>query len=366
MSHSYCIRRRQKGLHLTFEEREELEYVVTQNRRARKSERLTQSQMAQRMGVSKATISRELKRGRVILVDSELREFVSYSAMVAQDDYDYHATAKGAQLKIGANKALAERIEALIVDEGYSPYATVQRLREEGWSQDDSLHWRTLYHYIEKGVFERLEKCHLPRKGKTSKRRYTRIQRRIRDPHAKRIDDRPEQANDRSVFGHWEMDCMESGKGKSRACLLVLVERHTRKTLVFKMRAQTQKEVQSVLDRLEKKLGARRFREMFLSITVDNGSEFLDWRSLECSGASQRNIKRTAVYFCHPYHSWERGTNEQVNGHLRRFIPKGCDIAQFSQRQITEIARWLNAYPRKILGGRSANHLAPHDLLVFA
>lgn len=366
MSHTYCIRRRQKGLHLTFEEREELEYIVTQNQRLKKSKRLTQRQIAERMGVSKATISRELKRGRVILIDSELREFVSYSAMVAQDDYDMNGTAKGAPMKIGANEALAERIEALIIDEGYSPYATVQKLREEGWPQEELLHWRTLYNYIEKGVFERLEKRHLPRKGKTSKRRYTRVKRRIRDPHAKRIDDRPEQANDRSVFGHWEMDCIASGKGKSRACLLVLVERKTRKTLVFKMRAQTQKEVKRVIDRLEKTLGAKRFREMFLSITVDNGSEFMDWHSLEGSCVRTRDIKRTAIYFCHPYHSWERGSNEQVNGHLRRFLPKGCDIARFSMRQITEIARWLNTYPRKILGGQCANHLAPVALLVFA
>lgn len=170
----------------------------------------------------------------------------------------------------------------------------------------------------------------------------------------KRIDERPEVADTRSQLGHWEMDCIESGRGKGRASLLVLVERKARRTLMFKLRAQTQKEVQRRLDQLERKLGFKRFRKVFKSITVDNGSEFLDWRRLEKSCVSKGTVPRTQVYYCHPYHSWERGTNEQVNGHIRRFIPKGCAIAKYSSKYIQKVEDWLNNYPRKILEGKSS------------
>ena len=95
---------------------------------------------------------------------------------------------------------------------------------------------------------------------------------------------------------------------------------------------------------------------------MDNGSEFLDWRNLERSSVSKRNVLRTQIYYCHPYHSWERGTNEQVNGHLRRFIPKGCAISDYSTERILAIQDWLNNYPRKILDGRSANEIFEREL----
>jgi IS30 family transposase len=65
-------------------------------------------------------------------------------------------------------------------------------------------------------------------------------------------------------------------------------------------------------------------------------------------------LPRTQIYYCHPYSSWERGTNEQINGHLRRFIPKGCSISDYSTTEIQKIEDWLNNYPRKILNGQSA------------
>jgi IS30 family transposase len=143
---------------------------------------------------------------------------------------------------------------------------------------------------------------------------------------------------------------------------VVLVERMSRQVLVFKLRSQTQKEVQRRLDQLEKKIGIKRFRKIFKSITVDNGSEFLDWRNLERSYVSRHKILRTQIFYCHPYHSWERGTNEQVNGHIRRFIPKGSAIAKYSKKEILEIQKWLNEYPRKILNGKSANEIVKKEL----
>ena len=115
MSLVYCIRTRRKGKHLTFEEREELEAIVNKNNALPKGERLKQRQIADRLGVSPATISRKLKRGEVILRDSQWREVVSYSAMKAQDDYEDKASAKGPHLKIGKNYELVKKIEEYIV-----------------------------------------------------------------------------------------------------------------------------------------------------------------------------------------------------------------------------------------------------------
>jgi len=362
MSLVYCIRIRQKGKHLTFEEREELEAMVNQNNGLAKKNKISQRKMAERMGVSPATLSRELKRGKVVLRDTEWRDVISYSAIKAQDDYDMKASAKGPHLKIGKNKQLVKNIEKYIVEENYSPYATIERLKDDPSYQETPISVRTLYNYINQELLLNVTKKDLPRKGKSSRRKYTRVTKRIKDVNAKRIDDRPQEANDRSELGHWEMDCVESGRGKGKACLLVLVERKSRKTLIFKLRSQTQKEVQLRIDQYEKKLGIKKFREVFKSITVDNGSEFLDWKNLEQSSVSKRAVLRTQIYYCHPYHSWERGMNEQVNGHIRRFVPKGCAIAKYSTKEILEIQEWLNTYPRKVLNGKSANEVIKEEL----
>lgn len=354
MSQVYCIRRRKKGKHLKYEDREELEEIIKQNNLAKKMDKLSQRKIGERLGVSAATINRELKRGKYIYRDSEYREIEGYSAIIAQKIHDEKATAKGCKLKIASNFKLVEKIEYYIGEEKYSPYATIEKLKDDESYLKTPICVRTLYNYIENELFLNITKVDLPRKGKSSKGKYTRTTKRIKDVNAKRIDDRPEEADERSELGHWEMDCIESGRNKGRAGLLVLVERMSRETLVFKLRAPTQKEVQRRLDQLEKKMGFRRFRKRFKSITVDNGSEFLDWRSLEKSFISKSTNPRTQIYYCHPYHSWERGTNEQVNGHLRRFVPKGCAISKYSTKDIQKIEDWLNNYPRKILNGKSA------------
>lgn len=362
MSKVYCIRTREKGKHLRFDEREDLEAMVNQNNAAPKKDKISQRKLAERMGVSPATLSRELKRGRVVLRDYEWREVIGYSAIKAQEDYEKKARAKGPHLKIGKNYGLAEKIEDCIIKDGYSPYATIEKLKSDSSYQETPISVRTLYNYIDGELLLNVTKKDLPRKGKSSKRKYTRVTKRIKDVDAKRIDDRPQEANDRSELGHWEMDCIESGRRKGRSCLLVLVERKSRETLIFKLRSQTQKEVQRSLDQHEKKIGIKRFCKKFKSITVDNGSEFLDWRNLEQSWVSNRGIPRTQIYYCHPYHSWERGTNEQINGHIRRFVPKGCAISKYSTKEVLEIQEWLNTYPRKILNGKSANKVVEEEL----
>ena len=150
------------------------------------------------------------------------------------------------------------------------------------------------------------------------------------------------------------MDTVVSGTGKSKACLLVLSERATREELIYKIAGKSCEYVIKALDRLERKIGTKTFRENFKTITCDNGVEFLNFEGIEKSSRNKRT-KRTKVYYCHPYCSSERGTNENQNKLIRRFIPKGANIDDYTDEQIIYIQNWINNYPRKIFDGKSSN-----------
>ena len=148
----------------------------------------------------------------------------------------------------------------------------------------------------------------------------------------------------REEEGHWEMDCVEGRKG-TKACLLVMTERKYATELVFKLKSKTQECVTEVLDGIERKYG-KRFSDIFKTITVDNGCEFLSAERMERSIRSA-DKRRTTVYYAHPYSSWERGSNENQNKLVRRFVPKGSDIGKLSGEDVTRITYWMNHYPRR-------------------
>lgn len=176
-----------------------------------------------------------------------------------------------------------------------------------------------------------------------------------RAPAGESIEQRPEEIDEREEFGHWEGDTVYSGKGKRKTtrALLTLTERKTRKEIIIAIPNRKAETVVKALDALERKLGARRFRAIFKSITFDNGTEFAAAEELERSCVNKR-LPRTKVYFCHPYSSWERGTNENTNGMIRRWFPKGTNFAAVTNAQIAQAENWINNYPRKILGYKSS------------
>lgn len=165
------------------------------------------------------------------------------------------------------------------------------------------------------------------------------------------IDKRPKEVDERTEFGHWEMDTVYSGKDSSPTCLLTLTERKIRVEIIREIRDRTSASVTKEIDKLERQIGAVPFRKLFKSITADNGGEFSDVVKLENSVLNKQS--RTHLYFAHPYSSFERGTNENYNGIIRRFIPKGSDIGSWPKSSIRKIQDWMNNYPRKILGGKT-------------
>ena len=145
------------------------------------------------------------------------------------------------------------------------------------------------------------------------------------------------------------------GKKGTKTVLMVLTERKTRQEIIRKIASKSQYCIVKELDKIERKLGSKKFRETFKTITCDNGCENLDFEGIERSAVTK--LKRTKVYYAHPYSSWERGSNENANKLIRRFVPKGSDIGKFSPERIKMIEHWMNNYPRKIFGGLSSNML---------
>jgi transposase, IS30 family len=155
------------------------------------------------------------------------------------------------------------------------------------------------------------------------------------------LSERPRRANDRSEMGHLEGDTVMGKDG--RHCLLTLVDRMTRRTRILKLPARQVAEVNKALIK-----EARSGRLKMKSLTLDNGTEFHGFKELEAKLGIE-------VYFAQPYHSWERGTNENTNGLIRQYLPKGSCFRHLTQRQCDEIERELNDRPRKVLGFSTPN-----------
>ena len=133
---------------------------------------------------------------------------------------------------------------------------------------------------------------------------------------------------------------------ENRFSVSILSEK-TRKEIIIVMPDRTAKSTVLALNRLERRFGAK-FRKIFKSITVDNGTEFSDLEGMKKS--ILYSGLRTKFYYCHPYSSWERGSNENLNRMIRRKFPKGTSFADVTRKQVQNVEDWMNNYPRKVLG----------------
>lgn len=316
------------------------------------------TEIAHLLGVHRSTVYNELKRGKYVHRNSDYSEEIRYSPDIAQKKAEENLKVRGTQLKIGNDIKLADYIESKIVDEDYSPAAVLGELKANNKNDEFSVSIcvSTLYSYIEKGIFLRLTNKNLPVKGKR-RRKYNKVRKQqSRASAGMSIEKRPEEIEKREEFGNWEMDSVLGKRGKSKNTLLVLTERKTRNEIIFKLPDHTNESVVAAVDRLERKLGSVMFQRIFKTITVDNGSEFADAKGLQHSILNEGE-KRTQLYYCHPYSSWERGTNEVTNKMIRRKIPKGTDFDDKTDEEIQKIEEWINNYPRRIHGYRSAGEL---------
>lgn len=332
--------------YMTKEERDKLEAYLNAGKKP--------SWIAKKMGFCRQTIYNEIERGSYMHT-VEWWEEKRYSADKGQQVHEQNQTAKGPGLKIGNDREYAEFLEKKMLgvqEDGKvdkqkrcSPAAALELARREGF--ETSICVSTLYSYIDKGVFLNLSNKDLWEKGKKKQRK----QKVRRSPHPQlpSVAERPEVINQREEAGHKEIDLIVGKKGTG-AALLTITDRKNRTEMAFKIPNKKAESVRAVFDKLERKMGRKKFREMFRSITTDNGSEFLEYEKLT---ESVFGGKRFQVYYCHSYSAWEKGTNENHNRLMRRFFPKGTDFTKVSQRKIQAAVDYLNHYPRKILGWKA-------------
>ncbi len=250
--------------HFTEKERYKLEALLEQKIKIR--------EISKHLGKHRTTIHREISKGKIVRLTPHWEEHEAYRADVAQRRYEERVSNRERNLKIANDHKLAEFITKKIKEDKYSPEAAFIDL----WEKPG-------------------------RKKKRSKRRCVALRNRT----GKHISERPIEAEERTEYGHWEIDCIKSGKNKSRASLLTLTERTTREEIIRKMPDTTGKAVDKVFTSLEGKYKGG-FKYKFKSMTADNGSEFLDWETLEASKLF-KGEKRTKIYFANPYSSWEHG-----------------------------------------------------------
>lgn len=333
-----------KYSHINYTERTQIERWWNIEHKSKK-------EIAKLLNKAERTIRREIKRGLVDNLTSEWEVIYVYSADISQNKYEYNKTGKGPQLKLGNDYKLKEYIEKGIKKDKKSPEILVAQIKEYGLEFKSKICAKTIRNNIHKGgIFDITSKDMIYNKEYREKNKEKTHCSKV--PAEKSIDFRPKEANDRSEYGHWEGDLVIGEKGKG-SVLFTLTERMKREEIIVKLPNKESKNVVKALDKLEKRYG-KEFRNKFKTITFDNGGEFRDWESLEKSYDKRRKSARTQIYYAHPYRSGERGSNENNNRLIRRFIPKGTNITIISEEYIQWIEDWINNLLRPMFGYKSA------------
>jgi transposase, IS30 family len=285
---------------------------------------LSRLAIARQLGKHHSTISRELTRNKIGRTDYNARTAQQKTAARRiQANQRFHKLVAGAKL----TQYVVRRLKRY-----WSPEQIAGRLKHE--TGKDIVSYWAIYQYV-------LAHPHLKRylrRLKPYRRRWgTTKRQQIRNVTSKRsIDARPEAANHRSRIGDWEGDTVVGIAGGDR--LATYADRKSGKANALKAPGGNGL-AEAVADRtvawLQKLPRAKRH-----TLTYDNGTEFSQHEYIEANSSLQ-------VYFAHPYHSWERGTNENTNGLYRQFFPKKTDLNPVSQREIDKVTRLLNTRPRK-------------------
>ena len=308
------------------------------------------SEIAKLLNKSIRTIQREIKRGLVENLTTLLEIKYVYSADVSEQKYRYNMTAKGANIKLDTNYKLVEYIENGIKKERKSPEILVAEIKRKKEEIGVIVCAKTIRNYIHKRILNLTEKDMIYKKVYKEKNENKTHCNKV--PAEKSIDFRPKEANERSQYGHWEGDLVVGKDGKG-AALLTFTERMTREEIIFKIPSKHAINVAKSIDKLERKYKSE-FKNKFKTITFDNGGEFRDYKRLEKSYNKRKKEPRIQVYYAHPYRSGERGSNENANRLIRRFIPKGTVITNISEKFIQQIEDWINNLLSPMFGYKSS------------
>ena len=312
--------RRRSAQSLTLAEREEISRGIASRRSLRS--------IALRLGRAPSTVSREIQRngGRR-----------GYRASRA-DEAAWERARRPKNCKLAGHRTLACLVAAKLKLQ-WSPEEIAAWLRRE--YPDDESHqvshetiYKTLFIQT-RGALKKELLAHL-RRNRVMRRPRGHTQKNQHIKGVVSIRERPAEARDRAVPGHWEGDLL---LGSNNSQIATLVERRTRYCMLVRVK---RKDTETVVDALIKQ-AHKLPRELYKSLTWDRGSEITDHKRFTLD----TGIK---VYLCDPGRPWQRGSNEQINGLLRQYFPKGMDLSAVHQNRLNAVARRLNERPRKTLG----------------
>lgn len=340
--------------HLTQDDRNKIETLV--NQKDSNGKRLfNNTYIANYLGVNKSTISRELRKRKTykFIVRSGRTIEKPYNARDAQNNYNFKRGLSKGEYKLRKHSKMAKFIEDKIKIDKWSPDVIVGYLKVHKYFELDGycpITVPTIYNAIRHGIINvKIEDTRrMKYNSKYDYHEKTQVSI-TKLPYS--IETRPEEVNKRLVFGHFELDTVIGTRRGRHECLLTLTERKTRFEMIFKISAKTSEEVVNKFNQIKLFMN-KNYNKIFKSITTDNGSEFSNFLGII-------ENSKTKIYFCHPYCSGEKGTNEKQNSMIRYFIPKKTLIENYSYEEINNIANWMNNYPRKIL-----NYKTPLEALL--
>jgi IS30 family transposase len=311
--------------HLTVEERDQISVL--------KAEGLSLRRIAKELGRNHTTISRELDRNAPPVRKGRYLSHKAHERSVERKSQAHQRD----RLK---NEDIRQYVE-LGLSTHWSPEQISGRMPRD--LEGQTISHEAIYQYIYKerhDLVEALTRHH----RKRQKRGHSRKHRKPHIPNRISIENRPKFVEKRIQVGHWERDSLVSRA--SKACLDVKVERKSRKLLLNKLERKTAEAVRIVVIASLKPFPSHLRR----SLTYDNGTEHAEHEKIN-------KALGTKSYFCHPYSSWERGTNENMNGLIRRFFPKKTDFSKVSVKQIKRIEFLLNNRPRKCLNYKTPDEV---------
>lgn len=316
--------------------------------------------IADTVGTSVSNVYSIIKDATITVLDTYLNEHTELSALAAFEKRSKnhkipnnskldkaHVFIKLVEDEMKSNKlsSVDETINYLILHKG------------DEIKDMETVSTKTFYNYIHEGKVV-IKPIDLPRmlRRKSKKNWKTYIPKRQKGTS---ITERPESVETREEFGHWEGDLVTGPRDGQNGAYLTLIERKTRFYYMIPITSKSSKKVYMQINRLHRFYGDD-FKNIFKSITFDNGSEFARWRDMEKKPGTKE--KRTTVYFGRPYHSCDRASNENCNGLIRYFVKKGTDINTIDKEKTIEINDKINQKKRKILGYLPAEQLFLNEL----
>ena len=339
--------------HLTKDDRTKIQSLIEQV--DENGKRLfNNSYIAKYIGVNRSTITRELRRikSKIYIRTGKIKN-KPYNVDDAQNDYQFKRSMSKANYILDNFPKLKEYIENKILKDKWSPDAIAgyiishELYKQNGFT---SISTTTIYRAIHYGLLK-VKKEDTRRMNKFEKSgKYSRKGQLPDNKISFSIELRPDNINNRESFGNWELDTVISTNKGVHKCLMTLTERKTRFEIIGILKVKTKEEVIVKFKKIQEYL-KKNINSIINSITTDNGGEFAGFlQIIEITGAK--------FYFCHPYASCEKGTNEKHNSIIRYFIPKSTLIENYTVKEINDICHWMNNYPRKVL-----KYFTPQEVL---